>query len=172
MTAEPDRERLVDRRGRLRDTPLPPLDDLADRLITEAGILSNLGYPGRVNDTIALLSEAAVLVMNDRNWKALTTPAHVTPALAAAALAGPIAEDVTCPTCEGARAFCRYPDKSERCTTCDGWGTVRLVVHVVTPEVAGVADRLRWWGDDWLSQQRCSAERAAAAILDPKDGDQ
>ena len=43
--------------------PETPTPSLAERLVTEAGILSNLGYPGRVNETINLLSEVAVRVL-------------------------------------------------------------------------------------------------------------
>ena len=46
------------------ETPETPTPSLAERLVTEAGILSNLGYPGRVNETISLLAETAVQVLD------------------------------------------------------------------------------------------------------------
>lgn len=87
-------------------------------------------------------------------------------ALAAAALAGPLVEDVECPDCGG------DPDRFANlripvCPTCAGTGTVRLVVHVVTPGVTAVAELCR----NEVYDITGADYDLAAAILDPQGGD-
>jgi hypothetical protein len=73
-------------------------------------------------------------------------------AFAAATLTGPLVEDVICLTCGGGAGA--------ECPTCLGVGTVRLVVHVVTPETADWAKALRMVGG-WCAD--------VAAILAPSE---
>ena len=90
-------------------------------------------------------------------------------ALTAAALTGPLVEDVQCPACND----CGWEHDNHRipCRTCGVTGTVRLVVHVVTPDLAVLAQALREVADNWHGEPLYDAMNAAAAILDPQDGD-
>ncbi|MFZ4431660.1 MAG: hypothetical protein ACOYOQ_00535 [Microthrixaceae bacterium] len=95
--------------------------------------------------------------------------------LAAAALTGPLAEDVECPECGG---WAADPDRVARvaavpCPTCSGSGTVRLVVHVVTPEVAKVANRLLSGAAAYSAPDGpwADALRFAVDVLNPQDGE-
>jgi hypothetical protein len=96
--------------------------------------------------------------------------------LAAAALTGPLVERVDCPTCGGDGEVAVTEDGFDWlkvCPDCEhGW--VRLVVHVVTPDVAAAWQSLIQMGNtSWLPMTfDYKAVRTAAAILDPQDGDQ
>ena len=115
-------------------------------------------------------------------------------ALAAAALTGPLVEGVTCPRCGGGGRresnfhWNAYGESgvgvvTTLCQHCSGTGTVRLVVHVVTPEVAALAELFKaaacpaglpHTGDDPASDHGhtdCWQLHAAAAVLDPQNGE-